>query len=115
MYTAQGDYIEGFMIMPPPDYPTIDNILMVQPSDKECWWSIHREKSVSEITANQKEHEYCHEPGLEIVNIVYKTPPPPFLPVKDQYLPYTAPVIVPPSGPEFDVKIEFVYLIKRKK
>lgn len=104
MYTTQGDYIEGFMIMPPPDYPTIDNILMVQPSDKECWWSIHREKSASEITANQKEHEYCHEPGLDIVEIVYRTPPAPFLPVKEQSLPYLPPP--PTPGAEFDVKIE---------
>ena len=97
MYTTQGDYIERFMIMPPPDYPTIDNVLMVQPSDKKCWWSIHREKSAGEITANQKTNKHCYEPGLETVEMVYKTPPPPFLPVKDQKLPYTAPVIVQPS------------------
>ena len=108
MYTTQGDYIERFMIMPPPDYPTIDNVLMVQPSDKECWWSIHREKSASEITINQKANEYCQEPGLGTVEMVYKKPIPPFLPVKDQKFPYTAPIIVPPSGPEFDVKIEDV-------
>jgi hypothetical protein len=93
MYTTQGDYIERFMIMPPPDYPTIDNVLMVQPSDKECWWSIHREKSAGEITANQKENEHCHEPGLGIVEMVYRKPLLPFLPVKDQKFPYTAPII----------------------
>ena len=92
MYTTQGDYIERFMIMPPPDYPTIDNVLMVQPSDKKCWWSIHREKSAGEITANQKTNKHCYEPGLETVEMVYKTPPPPFLPVKDQKFPYTAPL-----------------------
>jgi hypothetical protein len=92
MYTTQGDFIERF-IMPPPDYPTIDNVLMVQPSDKECWWSIHREKSAGEITANQKTNKHCYEPGLETAEMMYKTPPPPLLPVKEPHFPYTAPII----------------------
>lgn len=49
---------EHFDVIPPPDYPTIDNILV---TDSSCIWKINRTLNENEIKMNQIQYNSCND------------------------------------------------------